>query len=129
MSAAPTTPSHHMTPLAPVKASDPELAVTGSDALGLEDPAFAFVTAPIVVEVAAVAAAAEAWLVGVDAWPVVVGTSAVGVGPELVVGSAPAEAGLELLVSVPVPGATIVVGVDESGAGHPGGFPVLPVAW
>jgi hypothetical protein len=51
MRAPPTTPSHHVTPLRPVKARDPELAVTGSAVLGLEDPALAFVAAATVVEV------------------------------------------------------------------------------
>src|SRR5579863_5338489 len=105
--------SHWFTPPRPVKARDPELAsTTGSGVLEPEDPVFAFGAAPTVV--------------GVGSRAVVFEPGAV-VGPSLVGDASAAEAGLVLVGSVPVP--TIVVGVDDTVAGHPGGDPVLPSAW
>ena len=92
MRAPPTTPSHQVTPPRPVKAKDPELAVTGSDVPGLEDPALAFVAAPAV-ELPATAVVTESWLVDAEAATVVAGTSVVAVGSELVVGASPVELG------------------------------------
>jgi hypothetical protein len=130
MRAPPTTPSHHVTPPRPVKARDPELAVTGSALLGLEDPLFAFVAAPTVVVLPAPAVVTEAWMVDAEVAMVGVGTSVVAVGPALVVTGTPAVGGAVVAVPAPepVPVTTTVVGVGEAAAGHPGGFPVLPSA-
>src|ERR1700686_1146384 len=70
MRAPPTTPSHHVNPPRPVKAKDPELAVTGSALVGLEDPPFAFVAAATVVVLPAAAAVTDPWLGDGGARPV-----------------------------------------------------------